>query len=145
MNVECLDLNPPTLRRAPRAALRVLLAEDDDEMRRLVADALRLDGHEVIEARDGRELVARMGPGPDGARSYDLVVSDLLMPGATGITVLSRLAWDASSPQIVVMTAFGDEDLHAWARAIGAVATFDKPFEIDDLRTVLLNLPPRVR
>jgi CheY-like chemotaxis protein len=123
----------------------VLLAEDDDEMRTLLASSLRLDGHDVIEARDGRELVARTGPGPDGASSYDLVVSDVLMPGAGGITVLSRLAHDESPPPIVVITAFGTEDLHAWARAIGAVATFDKPFDIDDLRTVVMNVTPRAR
>jgi len=123
--------------------LRVLLAEDDDAMRDLLADALRSDGHEVVEARDGRELVARTGPGWDGAWSYDLVVSDVLMPGANGITVLSRLVDDALAPQVVVITAFGDHELHAWARSIGAIATFDKPFDIDDLRTLLFNLPAR--
>jgi CheY-like chemotaxis protein len=145
MNVEPIDHDPPTPRRGPHAPLRVLLAEDDDEMRRLLASSLRLDGHEVIEARDGRELVAHIGPGLDGALSYDLVVSDLLMPGAGGITVLSRLARHASPPALVVITAFGTDDLHAWAHDIGAVATFDKPFDIDDLRTVALNIPPRAR
>ena len=123
--------------------LRVLLAEDDDAMRDLLASSLRHDGHEVVEARDGRELVARTGPGPDGARSYDLVLSDVLMPGANGISVLSRLVHEASAPLVVVMTAFGDHELHAWARSIGAIATFDKPFDIDDLRTLLRNLPAR--
>jgi two-component system, response regulator, stage 0 sporulation protein F len=126
-------------------SLRVLLAEDDDALREMLASSLRLAGHEVVEARDGRELVGRTGPGPDGASSYDLVVSDVLMPGANAIMALSRLAHDASSPPVVVITAFGDDDLHAWARSIGAVATFDKPFDVDDLCTLALNLPPRPR
>ena len=123
--------------------LRVLLAEDDDAMRDLLASSLRHDGHEVVEVRDGRELVARTGPGPDGACSYNLVLSDVLMPGANGISVLSRLVHDTSGPLVVVMTAFGNHEVHGWARAIGAIATFDKPFDIDNLRTLLRNLPAR--
>jgi two-component system, response regulator, stage 0 sporulation protein F len=124
-------------------SLRVLLAEDDDALREMLASSLRLAGHEVVEARDGRELLGRTGPGPDGARSYDLVVSDVLMPGMNGIMALSRLAQDAWGPALVVIRAFGDDDLHAWARSIGAIATFDKPFDVDDLCTLALNLPPR--
>jgi two-component system, response regulator, stage 0 sporulation protein F len=123
--------------------LRVLLAEDDDALREMLASSLRLDGHEVVEARDGRELVGRTGPGPEGAGSYDLIVSDVMMPGANGIMALSRLAEDASAPPVVMITAFGDDELHAWARSIGAVATFDKPFDVDDLCTLALNLPLR--
>jgi two-component system, response regulator, stage 0 sporulation protein F len=136
------DKGPPTTRMAPRG-LRVLLAEDDDEMRSLLAMSLRVDGHEVIEARDGTELAARTGPGPDGASAYDVVVSDVLMPGATGIMVLARMANGASPPPFVLITAFGDPEVHDWSRSIGAVATFDKPFDVDDLRTVLMNLAPR--
>ena len=123
--------------------LRVLVAEDDDEMRALLASSLREDGHTVVEVRDGRELVARTGPGPEGADAYDLIVSDVLMPGANGLSVLARLQREANPPHIVVITAFGDDDLHDWAASIGAVATFDKPFDVDDLRTAVANLLPR--
>jgi CheY-like chemotaxis protein len=124
-------------------SLRVLVAEDDNELRALVASAVRADGHEVVEARDGRELAAHMGPGPHGAQAYDLVITDVLMPGANGISVLSHLASDPEPPHIVVITAFGEPEVHAWARSIGAVAVFDKPFNLDDLRTLIWNLPPR--
>jgi two-component system response regulator (stage 0 sporulation protein F) len=138
-----LDDGPPTLRNVPPRGLRVLLAEDDDDVRSLLAALLRRDGHEVIEARDGSELAARTGPGPDGARAYDVVVSDVMMPGATGIVVLSRMANGDSPPPVVVMTAYADREMRAWSRSVGAVAIFAKPFDVDDLRTVLLNLPPR--
>ena len=124
-------------------SLRVLLAEDDDTMRHLLATLLRRDGHEVVEVCDGRELAARIGDGPEGAHAYDLIISDVLMPGANGISVLSHLAGDPLSPPVVVMTAFGDQEVHDWARSIGAIATFHKPFDSDDLRTLIFNLPRR--
>jgi two-component system response regulator (stage 0 sporulation protein F) len=137
-----IDDGPPTLRRVPRG-LRVLLADDDDDVRGLLAASLRRDGHQVTEVCDGVDLVARTGAGPDGARAYDVVVSDVMMPGANGIMVLARMAQGDSPPPFVVMTAFGTPDVCAWSRSIGAFATFNKPFDVDDLRTVLMNLPPR--
>jgi CheY-like chemotaxis protein len=134
---------PATLRRPP--ALRVLLAEDDPEMRALLATSLRSDGHQVVEACDGRDLAARIGRDRAGANAYDVIVSDVSMPGANGLMVLTGVAADAAAPPVIVITAFGDDDLHAWARKIGAIALFDKPFEIDDLRTLLANLPERPR
>jgi DNA-binding response OmpR family regulator len=65
------------------------------------------------------------------------------MPGANGIMALSHLAGDASAPPVVMITAFGDDAVHAWARSIGALATFDKPFDVDDLCTLARNLPLR--
>jgi DNA-binding response OmpR family regulator len=143
--LELVDLqdDPPTLRRALPStlpALRVLLAEDDDDLRSLLAATMRNDGHDVIEVRDGRELHARLHDRSLGATTYDVVVSDVLMPGATGVTVLTGLANTVKPPRIIVISAFGDWDLHQWAASIGAVAMFDKPFDPDDLRTVLMNL-----
>jgi two-component system response regulator (stage 0 sporulation protein F) len=137
-----IDDGPPTLRRVPRG-LRVLLADDDDDTRNLLATLLRRDGHQVTEACDGRELVARTAPGPGGAGAYDVVVSDVMMPGANGIMVLAQMAQGDSPPPFVVMTAFGTPEVRAWSQSIGAFATFNKPFDVDDLRTVLMNLPPR--
>lgn len=135
------DDEPTTLRR--RARLRVLLAEDDDELRTFLASVMRRDGHEVVEARDGRELLARFRERVANVDAFDVVISDVMMPGATGVTVLTGVANTVDPPWMVVISAFGDWDLHAWADAIGAVAMFDKPFDVDDLRTVLLNLEKR--
>jgi DNA-binding NtrC family response regulator len=132
---------PPTLRRRIFPRLRVLLAEDDDDLRALIASSLRRDGHDVVEARDGRELNAKFRERPSEA--YDVVISDVLMPGATGVTVLTGVANTEDPPWLIVITAFGDWDLHQWAESIGAVAMFDKPFDVDDLRTVLMNLGTR--
>jgi DNA-binding response OmpR family regulator len=145
------DLAPPPLvPRSPRslraafmpAAARVLLADDDAEMRSLVACALRSDGYEVIEASDGgRLLVAITDAYADGngRDAFDLVISDIRMPVASGLAVLESLRKASWTTPVILMTAFGDETTRTRAEALGAIL-FDKPFDVDDLRTIALNL-----
>src|SRR4051812_35736957 len=74
---------------APSA--RVLLAEDDREMRDMVAGALRSDGYEVVTAQDGGDLLLEIGASAvtgDGVGAYDILVSDVRMPVCSGLRVL---------------------------------------------------------
>jgi len=57
------------------------------------------------------------------------------MPGLTGLEVLDGLHQCKDLPPIILVTAFGDEQTHRLAESFGAVAVFDKPFDIDDLLT----------
>lgn len=122
-----------TSSRAPR----VLVAEDDADMRRLVGWCLRLDGHEVHELEDGARLFDLVHgrsriPG-------DLLVCDVFMPHWTGLELLAHMrAMDRTTP-VILMTAFPDERLRREVEALGAVL-FDKPFELDDLRTAVMHL-----
>jgi CheY-like chemotaxis protein len=123
---------------------RVLLAEDDDEMRRLIAETLRRDGYHVMEAPTGRDLMAvvaglqdREGPG----RVADVIISDIRMPGMDGLELLKELRMRKLTMPIILITAFGDEETHRRAEELGATAIFDKPFDLDDLLTVLANTP----
>ncbi len=131
---------PAPRRAVARKALRVLLAEDDSALRSMIGDALRADGHQVTEASNGHELLALLTRERLQARAFDVVVSDLAMPGVGGMAVLGRLYHEPLAPPVVLMTAFGDPEVHSWARSLDAVAMFDKPFDLDDLKTVLLNL-----
>jgi CheY-like chemotaxis protein len=125
---------------------RVLLAEDDDELRAFLAEALRSDGYEVVESRDGRELceeismVASRQPRP---LSPDIIVSDVRMPHVSGLEALAALRAMDPSTAVVLITGFGDQALYDEAYRLGAVAVFAKPFDVDDLRTALLNLVKR--
>jgi len=128
-------------------AFRVLLAEDDAEMRSVVADALRGDGYEVVEAADGGRLlvdVAAWFKGGDGADSVDLIVSDIRMPICTGLQILAALRDAHWRTPVILMTAFGDETVRRHAESLDALL-FDKPFDLDDLRTAVANLLPRER
>ena len=132
-------------------ALRILLAEDDPELRRLLAERLRREGFDVREASDGRQLgellraatQRRKGAEP----SVDLVLSDIRMPGRSGLDVLAELSESRMPVPFVLLTAFGDEHTCAEARRLGAAALIDKPVDLDDLcGTVfcLLAAPPPI-
>ena len=125
---------------ADAGAPRILLAEDDREMRVLLAEQLRHDGYEVVECCDGQGLVAHLSalflPGAE-PEEFDLVISNIRMPAFSGLEVLDGLHGRAGCPPVILITAFGDEQTHERARRLGAVATFDKPFRIPDLLAVV--------
>jgi len=129
-----------------RRHFRVLLAEDDEDTRVMIATALRQDGYEVIEARSGAELLDYVGASvlfADGSPPPDCIVSDIRMPGFTGTGVLAGLRDTGCDTPFVIITAFGSDESREGAHRIGADAVFHKPFDIDDLRTVVRNLLPR--
>ena len=122
--------------KSSRSPARLLLAEDDFELRQLLACVLRADGHEVVEARDGHELWALLNPesAADGAARFSLVVSDVRMPGLTAFDVLTRLQRALTETPVILITAFGDKTTHLRALRLGASRVFDKPFDCDELR-----------
>ncbi|MCA8974087.1 MAG: response regulator [Planctomycetes bacterium] len=119
---------------------RILLAEDNGEMRQLLAGQLRLAGYEVVECRDGEQLVERLASTFLPTRNrhgFDLVVSDIRMPGFSGLEVLDGLHDCEDFPPMILITAFGDQATHARARLLGAAATLDKPFRIPELLAIV--------
>lgn len=117
---------------------RILIAEDDTELRRLLALALTGDGYEVVEAVDGRGLIEQIAK----LWLIDAVISDVRMPGRSGLDVLAGFRRADWTTPFVLITAFGSEELHERAYVLGASAVFDKPFELDELRNVIRALVP---
>ena len=120
--------------------VRVLLAEDDGEMRELVTRVLRDEGYQVIEAQDGTEAMARLDEG-----GFDLVLSDVRMPGADGMDVLRRAMARNLHQPVILMTAFGTIEFAVQAMREGAYHYIAKPFSIDDLIEIAANAAARVR
>ncbi|HEX4448279.1 MAG TPA: response regulator [Polyangiaceae bacterium] len=121
---------------------RILLAEDDGEMRALVARALRLDGYEVIEVDDGGRTLIRLASfyAPAHQReAFDLLISDIRMPVCSGLQILERLRLAHWKMPAILMTASGDERMERQAMGLGAVL-FSKPFDVDDLRVAVMRL-----
>lgn len=122
----------------------ILLAEDDEEMRSLLALVLRKEGYLVTECPDGMSLLEQLSPfflpGQE-ENIFDLIISDIKMPGVTGMEILMGANERGDFPPIILITAFGDRKTHDQAERLGAVALFDKPFDINDLldkvRTIL--------
>lgn len=135
--------SPPRL--STRAS-NILIADDDDDLRALVTSGLRMDGHHIIAARDGVELLEYIASTLifDETAAYpDLILTDIRMPGFSGMSVLAGLRDQRWTTPIIVMTAYSDERTRADAHRLGASAFFSKPFDLDDLRTAVINLVPR--
>jgi DNA-binding response OmpR family regulator len=109
---------------------RVLIAEDDNAMRGMLEAALGRAGFEVETATDGTELLLRLDAAQTGERPPQLVVSDICMPGLSGLDVLSRVRQRFPDLPVILITAFGDPVTHRRARALGAADVIDKPFDL---------------
>lgn len=113
-----LELNP-----------HVLLAEDDVELRELLTLVLENAGYQVCQCSNGEELLARLTE----QQSFSLVISDIRMPGLNGLEALARWRGNIRRIPFICMTAFGDAQTHSEARLLGAAATLDKPFDLDEM------------
>jgi DNA-binding response OmpR family regulator len=126
---------------------RLLLAEDDLDLRQMVAGALRADGYEVVEARDGGRLLVEIGTAylhETPAEAFDLLISDVRMPVCNGLQILEGLRLAHWRTPAIVMSAFGDEVTRDRVESLGA-AYFDKPFDLDDLRTAVIYMLQKKR
>jgi CheY-like chemotaxis protein len=126
---------------------RILVAEDETEMRRIVVETLREDGYEVVALADGGRLlvdIAARLKAKEGSddEAVDLIVSDIRMPICTGLQILEVLRKAGWPTPVILMTAFGDDETRRHAESLMAVL-FDKPFDLDDLRIAVTNLLPR--
>jgi len=116
-------------------APRILVAEDDIEMRRLLSWQLRNAGYKVTECGDGYQLLDQLGNPVNKTESndFDLIISDIRMPGVSGLDVLEGMYLSDWFTPMILITAFGDAEIHERAEKFGAASMFDKPFEIEDL------------
>ncbi len=114
----------------------VLIVDDDQAFRRLVCRVLEHDGYRVLEASNGAELLDTLAD-PYGRVEVpfpDLVITDICMPGLSGLEALAALEHADCLPRFIVVTAHGNEERKQQARALGAAAVFEKPVSIEVLR-----------
>lgn len=122
---------------------RVLVSDDDDQMRAFLALALQREGYEVTTCADGIALVDHIGAVlASREEAYGLVITDIRMPGLSGLEFLRGTNQWQGMPPVILITAFGDEETHARARQLGARAVLDKPFETEELLAKVRELLP---
>jgi DNA-binding NtrC family response regulator len=107
----------------------VLVVDDDLIVQDSVKCLLDTDGYEVTTAATGEEALSRLA-----RQGFDVVVSDIKMPGLTGLDVLERSRMLSPRPGIVLMTGYATLDTAIEALRRGASDYLLKPFEVDDLR-----------
>ena len=109
---------------------RVLVVDDEPKLGKFVAQALELDGHELVRAATGREALARLAE-----QRFDIVITDLRMPDVDGLAVLGvARALPVAPPEVIMMTAFGTPESAVAAMKAGAADYVTKPFAMDELR-----------
>lgn len=121
---------------------RVLLAEDDHEMRRLLVQTLLRDGYGVLAVEDGAALLDALRAeldDPDPIEPFDLVITDVRMPGWSGLDAVEVLRATRCLTPVLVVTAFGDPEVHRRAHDLEA-SILDKPFEMHELSRAVFHL-----
>jgi CheY-like chemotaxis protein len=115
---------------------RVLIADDEDSMRSLVARAIAMDSHETVTAADGAEALDIL-TGDAGA--FDLLLTDIKMPIMDGIALALAAARDFPDLVILLMTGFADQ--RERASGLNAIVhdVITKPFSVADIRTAVAD------
>lgn len=123
----------------PRA--QVIVVDDDEDMRAIVAATLRRSGMDVIEARHGLQVldyVTRQMLDPNGSLP-DVILSDAQMPGVNGLSLLESLRGCGCEVPVVFMTAFVGPEFREDAARLGASDVLEKPFDDTALCKVVLK------
>ena len=108
--------------------LATAVIDDDESFRVALVESLSSLGYETHGYASAEDYLCRTTGG-----SFDCVVTDIHMPGMSGLELIKSLATRNSTTPVILITARSDSSLEAKAAAVGAVYLLRKPFEIDDL------------
>lgn len=111
---------------------RILVIEDDSEMQSLLKDFIEEEGYEVDSVEDGSQAFRKLA-----REAFDLIISDIRMPGLSGLDILPGLKKLQPRASIIVITAFGSEEAHRRAFERGAHAYLEKPIHLEELRILM--------
>ena len=110
---------------------RVLIADDEDSMRTLVARAIAMDGHTIVTAEDGAEALEILS---NEQGTFDLLLTDIQMPIMDGIALALTAARDFPDVTILLMTGFADQRERASGLDAIVHDVVTKPFSVADIR-----------
>ena len=115
---------------------RVLIVDDEDSIRSLVARAIAMDGHETVTAADGAEALEILG---NEQGVFDLLLTDIQMPVMDGIALALTAARDFPELTILLMTGFADQRERASNLNALVHDVITKPFSVADIRTAVAD------
>ncbi|KGF70660.1 MFS transporter [Hoeflea sp. BAL378] len=113
---------------------RILIAEDEDTLRRFVARALVMDGHDIIEAADGAEALEHLE-----TEVFDLLLSDIRMPVMDGIALATATARLTPDMPILLMTGYAEQRERAEPLMRIVVDVVEKPFTLPQIRQAVAD------
>lgn len=123
---------------------RVLLAEDDPERCRVLSWILRAEGYEVTPCECGLELLRHLEEylEPDAQHRFEVIVSDIRMPGSKALAVLEAASGRDTFPPMILCTAFGHERVLDQARRLGLTPFEERPFRVEELVVAVRSAAP---
>jgi diguanylate cyclase (GGDEF)-like protein len=107
----------------------ILVVDDDPVVRELVADAIAAEGFEVDACGDGAEALRK-----NAAKAYDLIVTDMRLPGLDGLSLIRQLKAGQSGTDVIVITGYGSIDNAVQCMKAGAVEYLIKPLSVDQIQ-----------
>ena len=113
---------------------KILVVDDEQSMRDFLAIMLTKEGHEVVTAKNGADAIKAVQ-----AEIFDLVITDVKMPGADGIDVLKSVKEISPETVVIMITAFATTETAVEAMKIGAYDYIIKPFKVDELKLIIYN------
>ena len=120
--------------------LSVLLVDDEPSIRLAMGDALAREGYDVSRASDGVEALRLCAQ-----RTFDLIITDMHMPGLDGIGVLRQVRAISPKTEVLLMTVLGREDDLTAAFRLGVEDMMSKPFTADELLTRVAEIASKRR
>jgi two-component system response regulator PilR (NtrC family) len=120
--------------------IRMLIVDDDKEIRNILSIFLAEDGGSVVDtAGTGEEAFSKHVNEP-----YDIVVTDINMPGMTGIELIKRIRRREDTVEFIIITGYASVDTAIEAVRVGAFDYVVKPFKFDELKIVINNAKDKV-
>jgi len=120
--------------------IKVLITDDDGDLRELLTEAVRNWGYAVSVAKDGEEALRRLR-----MDRYDIVITDLMMPGMDGLTLLGKIKELDRDILVIIITGYATIETAVKAIEVGAYDYIAKPFRLDELMIVIKNACERLR
>lgn len=120
---------------------RILIVDDESKLRALLVMALSSEGFDADEAGSAEQALDKLQKGG----SYDVVITDIRMPGLSGLELMQKLKGAYGSPECIVMTAYGDAGTGVEAMRLGAFEYVLKPFEMDEMALLVKSALERRR
>jgi len=119
---------------------RILITDDDSDLRELLTEAVKNWGYEVSVSKDGEEALRKLR-----MEHYDIVITDLMMPGMDGLTLLKKVKELDKEILVIIITGYATIETAVKAIETGAYDYIAKPFRLDELMIVIKNACERLR
>jgi len=115
--------------------VRVMIIEDDEEMRSLLRDFFEEEGFETDSVSNGIDALEKLSE-----NHFDLVITDIRMPGLTGLDILPTIRRLKPETPIIAMTAYGSDDVRRRSLERGATTYLEKPIILSKLRRLIREM-----